>query len=92
MLYPICWGLSEGSNTISPTSEMVFYGILDLLSGPVFLLIFMGYLSGIDTQELGATAYGTADRGIYDAPVAQVAQKPQQPREAPPADNADHSA
>jgi bacteriorhodopsin len=26
MLYPICWGLSDGGNRISPTSEMVFYG------------------------------------------------------------------
>lgn len=26
LLYPICWGLSEGGNVISPTGEMVFYG------------------------------------------------------------------
>ncbi|KAF8557897.1 heat shock protein 30, partial [Imleria badia] len=41
MLYPICWGLSEGGNKISPTSEMVFYGILDIMSAPVFLLGFI---------------------------------------------------
>lgn len=28
--YPIAWGLSEGGNTITPDSEAVFYGILDL--------------------------------------------------------------
>ncbi|KAK9465671.1 hypothetical protein V1512DRAFT_44695 [Lipomyces arxii] len=31
MLYPICWGLSEAGNVISPTSEGVFYGVLDIL-------------------------------------------------------------
>jgi len=35
-LYPIAWGLSEGGNVISPTGEMIFYGILDILSRPVF--------------------------------------------------------
>lgn len=41
MIYPICWALSDGGNVISPTGEMVFYGVLDILSGPVFLLIFL---------------------------------------------------
>ncbi|KAJ3552893.1 hypothetical protein NM688_g3914 [Phlebia brevispora] len=27
--YPVCWGLSEGGNVISPTSEMIWYGVLD---------------------------------------------------------------
>lgn len=32
ILYPICWGLSEGGNKIQPDSEAVFYGILDLIT------------------------------------------------------------
>ncbi|KAG5421952.1 HSP31 [Candida metapsilosis] len=32
ILYPICWGLSEGGNVIQPDSEAVFYGILDLIN------------------------------------------------------------
>ncbi|EMG46845.1 HSP30 30 kDa heat shock protein [Candida maltosa Xu316] len=32
ILYPVCWGLSEGGNVIQPDSEAVFYGILDLLT------------------------------------------------------------
>ncbi|KAF9222397.1 family A G protein-coupled receptor-like protein [Gyrodon lividus] len=63
LLYPICWGLSEGSNTISPTSEMVFYGILDLLSGPVFLLLFIWHLSRFEYAALSSTALGAAGRG-----------------------------
>ncbi|KAF8131928.1 hypothetical protein EV363DRAFT_1449630 [Boletus edulis] len=63
MLYPICWGLSEGSNTISPTSEMVFYGILDILSGPVFLFGFIVYVMQFDEQQLGETAFGGTNRG-----------------------------
>jgi bacteriorhodopsin len=41
MLYPVCWGLSEGGNVISPDSEFIFYGILDCnlitLTGALFL-------------------------------------------------------
>lgn len=40
-LYPIAWGLADGSNTISPDGEMVFYGVLDLLAKPVFALFHM---------------------------------------------------
>lgn len=32
ILYPVCWGLSEGGNVIQPDSEAVFYGILDLIT------------------------------------------------------------
>lgn len=41
-LYPIAWGVCEGGNVISPDSEAIFYGILDLFAKPVFgaLLIF----------------------------------------------------
>lgn len=36
LLYPIAWGLCDGGNVISPESEMIFYGILDVLAKPVF--------------------------------------------------------
>ncbi|EGW34822.1 uncharacterized protein SPAPADRAFT_53224 [Spathaspora passalidarum NRRL Y-27907] len=32
ILYPICWGLSEGGNVIQPDSEAAFYGILDVIT------------------------------------------------------------
>ena len=35
-LYPIAWGLCEGGNVIAPDSEAVFYGVLDLMTKPVF--------------------------------------------------------
>ncbi|ODV96613.1 hypothetical protein PACTADRAFT_48444 [Pachysolen tannophilus NRRL Y-2460] len=31
ILYPICWGLSEGGNVIQVDSEAAFYGVLDVL-------------------------------------------------------------
>ncbi|KAI0060000.1 family A G protein-coupled receptor-like protein [Artomyces pyxidatus] len=37
LLYPLVWALDDGSDTIGPTGEVVWYGILDLLTGPVFL-------------------------------------------------------
>ncbi|KAJ5493356.1 hypothetical protein N7539_002102 [Penicillium diatomitis] len=34
--YGIAWGLSEGGNVISPDGEALFYGMLDLIGGPVY--------------------------------------------------------
>lgn len=48
LTYPVCWALSEGSNVISPTSEMIWYGILDILAGPVFLFLFLWQISDAD--------------------------------------------
>lgn len=31
-------GLADGGNYITPDSEMIFYGVLDVLAKPVFLL------------------------------------------------------
>nr|AHH02116.1 protein 118 [synthetic construct] len=35
-IYPIAWGLAEGSNTISSKAEAIFYGCLDLMTKGVF--------------------------------------------------------
>lgn len=34
--YGLAFGLSEGGNVISPDGEALFYGVLDLLGGPVY--------------------------------------------------------
>ena len=54
--YPICWALSEGSNVITPTSEMIWYGILDIITGPVFLCFFIFQLRGIEYSTFGLTS------------------------------------
>jgi len=41
LAYPIAWGLSEGSNKLSITGEMVFYGILDLIAVPLYGTFFL---------------------------------------------------
>ncbi|KAK9492335.1 hypothetical protein V1508DRAFT_160626 [Lipomyces doorenjongii] len=51
-LYPICWGLSEGGNVISPTSEGVFYGILDILT--MCVLAYLIWMAGV----LGMAKFG----------------------------------
>ncbi|KAI0341716.1 heat shock protein 30 [Trametopsis cervina] len=53
MLYPIAWGVSEGGNVISPTREMIFYGILDLVLGPLFLFYFVWGLRNVDYAAFG---------------------------------------
>jgi bacteriorhodopsin len=52
MLYPICWGLSDGANVISPDSEMVFYGVLDLLAKPVFTAYHVWQISRLDYTKM----------------------------------------
>ncbi|MCJ1300525.1 ion channel activity [Hypocenomyce scalaris] len=52
-LYPIAWGLCEGGNVISPDSEAVFYGILDLMAKPVFGALLIWGHRNIDQERLG---------------------------------------
>jgi len=46
------WGLADGGNVISPDSEMIFYGILDVLAKPVFTLFHLYSLSKLDLTVL----------------------------------------
>jgi len=52
-LYPICWGLSEGGNVIAPDSEAIFYGVLDILTKPVFGALLLWGHRNIDISRLG---------------------------------------
>lgn len=51
-LYPICFGLADGGNVISPDGEMVFYGVLDLLAKPVFALFHLWSLRQCNYSSL----------------------------------------
>ncbi|KAI0691576.1 heat shock protein 30 [Earliella scabrosa] len=53
LLYPIAWACAEGGNVITVTSEMIWYGILDLLAGPIFLFLFLFKLRGVDYAAFG---------------------------------------
>lgn len=77
MLYPIAWGCSEGGNVISPTGEMIWYGVLDLLLGPVFLHYFVWGLRNVDYGLFGLHSgkytdgpYGTTGAGYGAGPAA----------------------
>jgi Bacteriorhodopsin-like protein len=52
-IYPIAWGLCEGGNVISPDSEAVFYGVLDILAKPVFGAILLFGHRNIDPAQIG---------------------------------------
>ncbi|KZT03530.1 heat shock protein 30, partial [Laetiporus sulphureus 93-53] len=53
LTYPICWACSEGANVISVTSEMIWYGILDIFGGPIFLFILLFELRNVDYNAFG---------------------------------------
>ena len=70
LLYPIAWGLDEGSNDISVTSGFIFYGILDLLIVPGFGACFMVLSRSWDYTALALqfTQYGRTarkDEGVH---------------------------
>ena len=52
-IYPICWGLSEGGNRIGVVGEMIFYGILDLLTKLGFIALLLFGHRRIDPATLG---------------------------------------
>lgn len=41
LLYPIAFGLSDGGNLIGVSGSSIFFGVLDVLSVPVFSFIFL---------------------------------------------------
>ena len=73
LLYPVCWGLSEGGNAITVDGEMVFYGVLDIFAGPVFLFAF---LAALETADYNALA-------LQSGKVSNYADEPPQPQPRP---------
>lgn len=66
--YPIAWACSEGGNVISPTSEMIWYGILDIFAGPVFLFLFLWNLRSVDYTAFGLQSGKYTDKGQSETP------------------------
>lgn len=74
LIYPIAWGCCEGGNTISTTSEFVWYGILDLLLKPFFLIFFLLTIGRLDLTRLQLYAGKYTDQNMGFPPhVARVA-------------------
>ncbi|BGP45109.1 hypothetical protein JCM10450v2_000926 [Rhodotorula kratochvilovae] len=61
MIYPIIWGVGEGGNVITPTSEMVAYGVLDLFAKPVFSFWHVFNISRLDYARLGFSSSKVSD-------------------------------
>ena len=53
MIYPACWGISEGGNVIAPDSEFIFYGILDCCLIPITSFFFLASHWRINPAGLG---------------------------------------
>lgn len=56
ILYPVAWACSEGGNVISPAREMVWYGIFDLVTGPLFIFTYIFGLKSIEFNTFGLTS------------------------------------
>ena len=68
LLYPIAWACAEGGNVISVTSEMIWYGILDIFAGPIFLFFFLWELRGVDYASFGLHSGKYTDKSAYAVP------------------------
>ena len=44
LLYPVCWVLCEGANILHPDYEAIFYGLLDVITMPLFGLAVVSML------------------------------------------------
>lgn len=53
LLYPIAWGLSEGSNRLGITQELIFYGVLDIFTKVIFSFLLNMTHGKIDPHRLG---------------------------------------
>jgi bacteriorhodopsin len=75
-IYPIAWGLSEGGNVISPDSEAVFYGILDILAKPVFGALLLFGHRNIDPASLGLIIRDYEDAPMHEKNAVGVDHHP----------------
>ena len=62
--YPIAWACAEGGNVITVTSEMIWYGILDILTIPVFLFCFLWNLRGADYSSFALRSGKFTDKHV----------------------------
>ncbi|KAI9715290.1 MAG: hypothetical protein M1812_006101 [Candelaria pacifica] len=65
-VYPIIWGIGEGSNTVNVDGEILAYAILDILAKPVFgfwLLFTHGRLDSTHYKLDGFWSHGLATEG-----------------------------
>ncbi|EPT00438.1 hypothetical protein FOMPIDRAFT_1023813 [Fomitopsis schrenkii] len=62
--YPICWACAEGANVISVDSEMIWYGILDCLTAPLFLAIVLWQVRAVDYNAFGFHSGKYVDHGV----------------------------
>lgn len=70
MCYPVCWGISEGGNVISPDSEFIFYGILDCCLIPITSAFFLAGHWRINPARLGLYIR------TYDDPIPSYGRSP----------------
>ena len=75
MLYPIAWGVCEGGNVISPDSEAIFYGILDLIAKPVFGALLLFGHRNIDPARLGLRIRDVDERVLPEGPNVKPRQQ-----------------
>ncbi|GAA5971345.1 hypothetical protein JCM11641_008317 [Rhodosporidiobolus odoratus] len=61
LVYPVVWGVADGGNLITPTSEMVAYGVLDILAKPVFTIIHCLSIEKLDYARLGMSSSKVSD-------------------------------
>ena len=77
--YPICWACAEGGNVITVTSEMIWYGILDCITGPLFLLFHLFQLRSVDYASFGFSSGKYTDSGLPRFNKAAEAEVPPAP-------------
>ncbi|ESZ98609.1 opsin-1 [Sclerotinia borealis F-4128] len=63
-LYPVVWGIGDGSRTWSVDAEVIAYAVLDVLAKPVFgLWLLLAHGSNVATSVDGWWSHGLSSEG-----------------------------
>jgi bacteriorhodopsin len=79
ILYPICWGVSEGGNVITPDSEAAFYGVIDVLTKVGFSALLLWGHRDVDPARLGLRIRAYDELPSAAAPIEKNGHVPTAP-------------
>jgi bacteriorhodopsin len=70
-IYPIAWGLCEGSNVLLVTGEMISYGILDIFTKPIFAGLILFIHRNTDSKKTKEKVEIRVERLAHQPPIQQ---------------------
>lgn len=77
ILYVVCWCVSDASNLISPDSEFIYYGVLDLIAKAGCLSYYVFVIRDVDYDRFGLFSSKASLFAAAQLPAGQPAAGPE---------------